>query len=191
MGMTEQMAIRELEDCIELPFGVSISDETCKMAIKALEEIQQYRAIGTVEELQNAVKEEDVLKFYYCESEDSYLLGIRIDNFYYAHWNGKRFVFDMSRYLPWGEHVVAPDTLWKEHTYPSKPKEIDFSSWLQGFIKKECGGTIAELQALKEKSVAKKPRLIMNAMVCPSCPKVYSSDSVTYCTNCGQLLDWE
>ena len=52
-------------------------------------------------------------------------------------------------------------------------------------------GTVEELQALKEKSVAKKPRLIMNAMVCPSCPKVYSSDSVTYCTNCGQHLDWE
>ena len=52
-------------------------------------------------------------------------------------------------------------------------------------------GTVEILQALNEKSVAKKPRLIMNAMVCPSCPKVYSSDSVTYCTNCGQHLDWE
>ena len=55
--MTEQMAIRELEDCIELPFGVSISDETCKMAIQSLEEIRQYRAIGTVEEI-NAKLEE-------------------------------------------------------------------------------------------------------------------------------------
>lgn len=198
MGMTEQMAIRELEDCIELPFGVSISDETCKMAIKALEEIQQYRAIGTVEELQNAVKEEDVLKFYYCESEDSYLLGIRIDNFYYAHWDGKRFVFDMSRYLPWGEHIVASDTLWKEHTYPSEPKEIDFSSWLQGFIKKECGGTIAELQALKEKSVAKKPILSPNRLVwhCPNpfCPEHtsrLSCEKHKICHDCGQYLDWE
>ena len=66
------------------------------IAIKALEEIQQYRAIGSVEELLKAVKEEDILKFYYCESEDSYLVGIRIGNFYYAHWDGKRFVFDMS-----------------------------------------------------------------------------------------------
>ena len=59
--MTEWMAIRELEDYIELPFGVSISDETCKMAIQSLEEIRQYRAIGTVEELQ-ALKEKGVAK---------------------------------------------------------------------------------------------------------------------------------
>lgn len=80
------------------------------------------------------------------------MLGIRVDNFYYAHWNGKRFVFDMSRYLPWGKHVVDNATLWKEYTYPSEPGEIDFSTWLKGFIKKECGGTIEELQALKKKN---------------------------------------
>ena len=25
--------------------------------------------------------------------------------------------------------------MWKEHTYPSEPKEIDFFDWLQGYIK--------------------------------------------------------
>lgn len=48
--MTENEAIEELKENIELPFGSSISDEASRMAIKALEEIQQYRAIGTVEE---------------------------------------------------------------------------------------------------------------------------------------------
>ena len=63
---------------------------------------------------------------------------------------------------------------------------------LEKMLKKyESIGTVEELRALKEKSVAKKPRLVGNAMICPSCPKVYSSDSVTYCTNCGQLIDWE
>lgn len=104
--------------------------------LKDMEELKEYRKLGTIEELSKMVKEEDILKFYYCESEDSYLLGIRVGNFYYAHWDGERFVFDMSRYLPWGEHVVSPNTLWKEHTYPSKPREIDFSSWLKGFVKK-------------------------------------------------------
>ena len=74
-------------------------------------------------------------KFYYCESEDSYLLGRRVGNFYYAHWHdGIGFVFDMSRYLPWGEHVVALRTAWKEHTYPSEPKEINSSEWFNGFL---------------------------------------------------------
>ena len=63
--------------------------------------------------------------------------------------------------------------------------------WLKELIQYRAIGTVEELQALKEKSVAKKPRLVGNAMICPSCPKVYSSDSVTYCTNCGQLIDWE
>ena len=112
--------------------------------VDSLEEIQKYRAIGTVEELLKAEKEEDILKFYYCDSEDNYLVGLRIGNFYYAHYIDGRWVFDMSRYLPWGEHVVDDTAEWKEYTYPSEPKEINFSEWLNGFIKKECGGTPEE-----------------------------------------------
>lgn len=52
--MTENEAIEELKENIELPFGSSISDKASRMAIKALEEIQQYRAIGTVEECREA-----------------------------------------------------------------------------------------------------------------------------------------
>ncbi len=49
-----------------------------------------------------------------------------------------------SRHLPWGKHVTDDTTAWKEHTYPNEPKEMAFSSWLKGFIKKECGGTVEE-----------------------------------------------
>ena len=90
------------------------------------EELEQYRAIGTVEECRKSVKEEDVLKFYYCESKDDYYIGKRVGNFYYARYGETGFEWFMSRYLPWGEHVVEPNTLWKEHTYPSEPKEIPF-----------------------------------------------------------------
>ena len=105
--------------------------------IKALEELQQYRTIGTVEELQKAEKEENILKFYYCNSEDSYLVGLRIGNFYYAHYLDGSWVFDMPRYLPWGVYI-------NNRTHPSKPREINFSEWLEGFVKKECGGTLEE-----------------------------------------------
>ncbi|MDE7156722.1 MAG: hypothetical protein K2O02_01970 [Lachnospiraceae bacterium] len=54
--MTENEAIEELKENIELPFGSSISDEASRMAIKALEEIQQYRAIGTVEEIKDILQ---------------------------------------------------------------------------------------------------------------------------------------
>ena len=81
--------------------------------------------------------DENELKFYYVESIDDYWIGQRLDNFYYADWHdGLGFVWSKSRYLPWGEHVVNKHTLWKEHTYPSEPKEIPFTMWIVGFMKK-------------------------------------------------------
>lgn len=168
--MTENEAINELTK-IQMQFEMSITEAECgdkyaKEALKdnrnavisigtvisAIKEIQQYREIGTVEELKKAVKEEDVLKFYYCESEDDYYIGKRKENFYYARYGETGFEWFMSRYLPWGEHVVAPNTLWKEYTYPSEPKEIPFFEWLQGFLKKYCGGTVEECREAVKKS---------------------------------------
>lgn len=109
--------------------------KTFAMQQKLIEELEAYRVIGTVEELQKSVKEENVLKFYYIESEDKYVVGKRIDTLYYAEIGKAGLCFYMSRYLPWGERG-----------YPSEPKEIQFFDWLQGFIKKECGGTIEEFK---------------------------------------------
>lgn len=69
--------------------------------------------------------EDDTLKFYYCESDNEYLIGKRVGTLYYARWVGNSFEFFMSRYLPWGTG-----------NYPSEPKEIDFTEWLNGFLKK-------------------------------------------------------
>lgn len=54
--MTENEAIKDLKVQFELPFGSWISEKTLKVAIKALEEIQKYRAIGTVEECREAME---------------------------------------------------------------------------------------------------------------------------------------
>lgn len=51
--MTENEAINELQANIDLPFGFTVSDEVSEIAIQALEEIKQYREIGTVEELKS------------------------------------------------------------------------------------------------------------------------------------------
>ena len=72
--MTENEAIKELkEDYNELGkaipcdtgWGVAIN-EAYSIAIKALEEIQEYRAIGTVEEFK-ALKEKSVAKKPYIQ----------------------------------------------------------------------------------------------------------------------------
>lgn len=84
------------------------------------------------------VKEEDVLKFYYCKSEDDYYIGRRVANFYYAKYikECKEFVWCMSRYLPWGEHITDESSPWEGYQYPSEPVEIGFTDWLKGFIQK-------------------------------------------------------
>lgn len=65
------------------------------------------------------------------------MIGRRVGNFYYAHYLDGSWVFDMSRYLPWGIYINGRE-------YPSEPREINFSEWLKGFVKKECGGTPEE-----------------------------------------------
>ena len=183
----------EQEVCEECPVyresGI-VCKEIARTAITALKEIQQYREIGTVEELKNSTREEDILKFYYCESEDDYYIGKRVGNFYYARYGKTGFTWFMSRYLPWGEHVIAPNTLWKEHIYPSEPKEIPFFEWLQGFIKKYCGGTVEECREAVEKQ---KPKVgIVTAgksypIMCPSCGHKMDL-AYHYCVFCGQSL---
>lgn len=42
-----------LKECTELPYGNEITGETAEIALKALEELQEYRKIGTVEQLKN------------------------------------------------------------------------------------------------------------------------------------------
>lgn len=114
--------------------------QMCTDVIRKLEELKEYQNLGTILQLSNRVNEEDILKFYYCESRDEYYVGKRFNTMYYARValcsDKVTLSFEMSRYLPWGEHVVDNSTLWKEHTYPSEPKEIHFSEWLEGWIKK-------------------------------------------------------
>ena len=98
---------------------------------------ETYTDIKSLPSVEPKTEEENELKFYYVESIDDYWVGRRLDNFYYANWHeGLGFVWSHSRYLPWGEHIVDENTLWKEHTYPSEPIEIPFTEWIVGFVKK-------------------------------------------------------
>ena len=173
--------------------GYQMLRESLDMAIQALEEIQQYREIGTVEECRKSVREDEVLKFYYCESEDDYYIGKRMGNLYYARYRKTGFEWFMSRYLPWGEHVVAPHTLWKEHTYPTEPKEIPFFEWLQDFLKKYCGGTVEECRKAREKlPVAEEAiRKLLCSEYGSSCQFcIHDSDEDAVCCNIGGSGSW-
>lgn len=107
---------------------------------------QLLDCIHTIKEMPAAdvVEEENILKFYYVRSIGEYWIGRRLDTLYYARYEAEnqQWVWTHSRYLPWGEHVVSPTSLWKEHTYPSEPEEIPFTDWLQGFVKKHIAADV-------------------------------------------------
>lgn len=52
-------------------------------------------------------------------------------------------------------------------------------------------GTPEECRVAVEKQTAKRPRIMGNAMICPSCPRCFKSDNSAYCPSCGQKLKWE
>ena len=109
--MTENEAIKRFK----MNIGISPSENIVsafKLMSDALDELQQYRAIGTVEEFKKSVKEEDVLKFYYIESEDKYVVGQRIDTRYYAEVGKTGLCFYMSRYLSAGTTVYIKARLY-------------------------------------------------------------------------------
>ena len=181
-------AIGTPEDFLKMMTNRGFSKENLAQINCNLMLLKEYTAIGTPEELQKAEKEENILKFYYCDSEDSYLIGRRVGNFYYAHYLDGSWVFDMSRYLPWGIYINGRE-------YPSEPREINFSEWLKGFVKKECGGTPEECRAAMEKQTAKRPSCdsfdgLHFSPICPNCGGELDEDErESYC-ECGQKLDW-
>ena len=148
--------------------------------------------IGTLEELPSAERksdEESELKFYYVESIDDYWIGKRLDNFYYADWNdGLGFVWSHSRYLPWGKHIINENTLWKEHTYPSEPVEIPFTTWIAGFMKKHSaerkGKWIKRL--FRNGTTEDGDTWALYNTVCSECDYAsFTAEGTNFCPNCG------
>lgn len=81
--MTELEALKEIqENGVALGAGGFVDIEALKVSAKALEEIQQYRALGTAEELQEAMEKQtpknpflDKLHHqgYYCPECEEYI----------------------------------------------------------------------------------------------------------------------
>ena len=66
--MTESEAIKELQDNMDLPFGVTVSDEASRMAINALEKQEKIKEI--IANANQWSKEDIVVKAQaYCDIE--------------------------------------------------------------------------------------------------------------------------
>ena len=74
--MTENEALKSIiEDGIELGAGDYVEFEALKIAVKALEEIQKYEEIGTVEECREAREKQKAKKYkkiHPCKSVNYY-----------------------------------------------------------------------------------------------------------------------
>ena len=100
--MTENEAIKELETSIDLAKMCTQNYERKNeiqgygIAIKALEEVQQYRAIGTVEECRAAVKKQTAKKPDY--EGDGYSDGQLVYDTWICPSCGKHYEVDYDRY---------------------------------------------------------------------------------------------
>lgn len=84
----------------------------------------------------------------------------------------------------------------KQYRAIGTPEELqemkkDFAEALSDWRQYRKVGTLEECRAAVEKQTAKRPRIIVNAMICPSCPRCFKNDNSAYCPSCGQKLKWE
>lgn len=84
----------------------------------------------------------------------------------------------------------------EEYRTIGTPEELqemkkDFAEALSDWRQYRKVGTLEECRAAVEKQTAKRPRIMGNAMICPSCPRCFKSDNSAYCPSCGQKLKWE
>ena len=147
--MSENEAIEELKLIKHTRIFIP-SDEVWEMAIQALEEIQQCRTIGTVEDMAFYKKCYDEESYEYCGEYGTDNCGCK----------------DRMEHL--------------------EKKIAEF----------EAIGTIEEIKALKEKSVAKKPRFYAHNYYCIECGNLVGNNEFEwqrflYCDKCGQKLDWQ
>mgnify|MGYP001625179824 FL=1 len=82
----------------------------------------------------------------------------------------------------------------RERDTAKEPEEIPFFEWLQGFIKRYCGGTVEECREAVEKQKPKKPVLRNDngklRKSCPTCGCFFSPLSRS-CPKCEQAILWE
>ena len=118
--MTESEAIKELQDNMDLPFGVTVSDEASRIAINALEEIQEYREV------------EQKLKELHGDWIDLLSFGEVYVEWVAKHNNGvpQKIIHLTDEHVDmWNEYkaigTIEEFKALKEKSAKKKPKEID------------------------------------------------------------------
>ncbi len=168
--MTENEAIARIRDHFEVHHHDNrphpLLDEAVDMAIKALEEVQQYRQIGTVSTCRNAVG--------ICKAMIEH--GINPDNITECikfEYNIVQRGYDLKKLIEMIE----------EHKQQFQIGTVE-----------ECREAVEKQKAKKpdyEGDGYSDGQLVYDTWICPSCGQYYEVDydDYDYCPECGQHID--
>lgn len=137
--------------------------QSCEVAIKALEEVQRWHTSVINPNIKNEFANTSTQICHNCDHKDEYI-----------------------------EELEAEVEEYRTIGTPEELQEMkkDFAEALSDWRQYRKVGTLEECRAAVEKQTAKRPRIMGNAMICPSCPRCFKSDNSTYCPSCGQRIDW-
>ena len=154
--------------------------QSCEVAVQALEEVQQYRAIGTLEELKTTMQYVRLAK---------------------AHRTVGRAIEECAKY----EEIGTPEECRKSVEICKSMIERNITPEdMEEYMKfeDECvkdGFTFNSLLEAREKQTAKKIEIFNGQASCPNCKYFFGGMdvikklitwSMPHCKNCGQKLDW-
>lgn len=163
--MTENKAIERIKYRMHTVEQVAGENgmEDLEMAIKALEEIQRWHTSVVNPNIKNEFANRSTQICVNCDHKDEYI-----------------------------EELEAEVEEYRTIGTPEELQEMkkDFAEALSDWRQYRKVGTLEECRAAVEKQTAKRPRIMGNAMICPSCPRCFKNASPTYCPSCGQWIDW-
>ena len=138
--------------------------QSCEVAIQALEEVQRWHTSVINPNIKNEFANRSTQICVNCDHKDEYI-----------------------------EELEAEVEEYRTIGTPEELQEMkkDFAEALSDWRQYRKVGTLEECQTAVEKQTAKRPRIMGNAMICPSCPRCFKNASPTYCPSCGQMIDWE
>lgn len=205
--MTENEVCVILNSELKYHPEMSIFHEALSKAVQALEEVQQYRQIGTVSTCRNAVgickamiesginpdNITECIKFEYNLVQRGYDLKKLIEMI-----EKHKQQFQIGTVEVCQKLVEICKSMIERNITPENMEE--YMKFEDECISK--GFTFNSLLEAREKQTAKKPdyegdgysdgQLVYDTWICPCCGKHYEvdCDRYYYCQNCGQHIDW-
>ena len=191
--MTENEAIEKIKYRMHTAEHVTGEGgmEDLEMAVNALEEIRRWHTSVVNPNIKNEFANRSTQICVNCDHKDEYIeeleaevepyraLEKRLTDMFGGELSLEDVTDELERYLK------EPD-----NTHPINAKILTYED-AAAWDAYHAIGTPEECRVAVEKQTAKRPRIMGNAMICPSCPRCFKSDNSAYCPSCGQKLKWE